>query len=361
MSAPIHEWVAAPLTEDVRRSLERLSRLDDAAHIAVMPDVHLAHDVCIGTVLASRRRLYPVAIGSDIGCGVSTVRVQGPRGSDLDETQRQQILAGLVHSAPIHRQPRPVPLPEHLPAEALSTPALRRAARHLGTVQLGTLGRGNHFLEIQVDDADQIWIMVHTGSRGIGRAIQEVREWEPVDAASPAGARYLADLDWAEAWAAESRRRLLAASVRVLHRTVGAQPVPESAVDCSHNHVRTIERDAQTWWVHRKGAISAADGEVGLIPGSMGTETFHVVGRGHPDSLQSSSHGAGRVLSRTEARNRIGSGDLRRQLHGVTYRDRPDLAEEAPSAYRDIGAVMRAQKPLTQVVRRVRPLIVHKR
>lgn len=361
MSVRRFEWLSEPLPVEVRASLARLARLDDAAHIAVMPDVHLAHDVCIGTVFASRKRLYPRAIGSDIGCGVATVHLEGVAASALDAPIRERILTEIARAAPILRHRDRMALPATLDPAALSRPALRRQARRDGAVQLGTVGRGNHFLELQTDDEDGLWLMAHTGSRGLGRAVQEAWDWAPVEADSEAGRAYLGDLEWAEAWAAANRRLLLEASVRVLASITGARPDPDSVVDCSHNHVRAMDLHEARVWVHRKGAISARAGEPGLIPGSMGTASFHVVGRGHPDSLASSSHGAGRVMSRVDARNRIAPQEVRRQLEGVTYRSRPDLAEEAPGAYRSITAVMRAQKTLTRIVRRVRPLVVHKR
>ncbi|MEO0604075.1 MAG: RtcB family protein [Myxococcota bacterium] len=357
MSAPIHRWVTEPVSADVERALQRLADLDDAVHVAVMPDVHLAPGACVGTVLATSRTLVPSAVGGDVGCGVATLRLAGPTADHLDAPA---VLAGLEARIPILRHAQP-PLWPDLDPEGLSAGPLRRLARRDGQVQVGTVGRGNHFVEVQTDDEDAVWVMAHSGSRAMGRGIQDHHGWEPIDAHGPEGQAYVADLAWAETYAAHNRQRLLIAAIRAIRDAhPDARPEPESYLDCAHNHVhreRQLDRDL---WVHRKGAISAGAGERGLVPGSMGTCSYHVEGRGHPLALGSSSHGAGRTLTRTQARAAIGRRELRRQLRSVVYRDRPDLGEEAPTAYRDIGAVMRAQRDLTRIVRRVRPLVVHK-
>jgi len=356
----IHRWTHAPIGADVEVALARLAALDDVAHIAVMPDVHLAHDVCIGTVVATRRWLLPQAIGGDVGCGVATMRVAGEAAAV--RAHGDHILSALASAVPIHRHRRRGSPPD---ADGLPAP-LARLARREGSVQLGTIGRGNHFLELQADDQGRLWIMVHTGSRAMGPAIQAHHRalarnegrFEVLDADTDAGRAYLRDLAWAERWATESRQRALAATAHVLHDVLGFLPEPDTLVDCHHNHVQRIDG----LWVHRKGAISARRGEQGLIPGSMGDPTFHVEGRGLADALWSSSHGAGRQMSRTEARQRISAADLRRRMQGVCFDDAraARLTEEAPGAYKDIGAVMRAQRDLTRVVRRVTPVLCHK-
>jgi tRNA-splicing ligase RtcB len=241
-------------------------------------------------------------------------------------------------------------------------------------VQLGSLGRGNHFVELQRDDHGRLWAMVHTGSRGIG---QRIRNWhEPADGSqtglrglvvdSEEGQAYLADLEWALAYADENRQRILATLTEVLADTIGAQPLPDTLIACRHNFVRRehheLDGEARDVWVHRKGAISASLGEPGIIPGSMGTASYLVEGRGEPRSLCSSSHGAGRALARGEAFRTISSKQLRRELRGVCFDERllDRLRDEAPGAYKDIGAVMRAQRELTCVVERLRPVLAFK-
>jgi tRNA-splicing ligase RtcB len=363
----IHRWVAEPPGPDVEAALARLDDLPDVVRIAVMPDVHLAHDVCIGTVVATRRWLLPAAIGGDVGCGVATLRTDGDAAAVRAHGER--ILQALAGAVPIHRHRAHQPLPDELHPDRLPAP-LARLARREGSVQVGTIGRGNHFLELQADEQGRLWIMVHTGSRAVGPAIQAHHRrtariehgFEVIDADSDAGRAYLRDLAWAEAWATWSRQRALAATAAVLDDVLGARPEPDTFVDCGHNHVRCSCHDEGELWVHRKGAISARPGEPGLIPGSMGDPTFHVEGRGLELALCSSSHGAGRAMSRTEARHRISAGELRRQLRTVCFDDARArrLTEEAPSAYKSITAVMRAQRPLTRVVRKLTPVLSHK-
>jgi tRNA-splicing ligase RtcB len=370
--APLHQWVAERPNAEVERALARLRHAQDVIAIAVMPDVHLASEVCVGVALATSSTLYPAAVGSDIGCGMAAI------GFDVEANaavaRGPQILAGLGAKLPVLRHPtRTCPeLPATLAEAPLSTPSLERAKLREGKVQLGSLGRGNHFVELQRDDHGQLWAMVHTGSRGIGQRIRNCHE--PADgsglrglaAASPEGQAYLADLDWALAYADENRRRILATLTEVLADTIDAQPLPDTLVECRHNFVRseTHELDGQlrSLWVHRKGAISASAGEPGIIPGSMGTASYLVEGRGEPRSLCSSSHGAGRALARGEAFRTISSKQLRRELRGVCFDERllDRLRDEAPGAYKDIGAVMRAQRELTCVVARLQPVLAFK-
>jgi tRNA-splicing ligase RtcB len=263
-------------------------------------------------------------------------------------------------------------LPPALAEAPLSGMALEREKPREAKVQLGSLGRGNHFVELQRDDHGRLWAMVHTGSRGIGQRIRNFHEpangsgLRGLAADSPEGQAYLSDLEWALAYADENRRRILATLTEVLDDTIGAHPLPDTLVECRHNFVRrerhAIDGEEKHVWVHRKGAISAQLGEPGIIPGSMGTASYLVEGRGEPRSLCSSSHGAGRALARGEAFKVISSKQLRRELRGVCFDERlvDRLRDEAPGAYKDIGAVMRAQRELTRVVERLRPLLAFK-
>jgi tRNA-splicing ligase RtcB len=238
-------------------------------------------------------------------------------------------------------------------------------------VQLGTLGRGNHFLEFQADEDDRLWLMIHSGSRAMGPAI---RDWlltfaaksatglRYLDSQSPAGQAYLADMAWARAYARCNRRAMLDATARLMHRLFQIAPLEGSVFDCDHNHVQRERHMAGEWWIHRKGAASAAAGQTGIIPGSMGTESYHVHGQGCAEALCSSSHGAGRSMSRTDAKRRVSDRDLSQQLRGIWYDPRIETAlrEEAPSAYKDIRRVMRAQRELTRITRRLRPILSYK-
>ncbi len=183
-----------------------------------------------------------------------------------------------------------------------------------------------------------------------------------LDAGTEAGQAYLADVAWAGLYARRNRESLLESALEVLEQTLSAEPDRASLIACDHNHVRREEHDGQPLWVHRKGAMHLPEGTTGILPGSMGTPTFHVEGRGNEASLCSSAHGAGRSLRRAEARKRIGVKKLLAELHGVWFDHRlaSDLCEEAPSAYKDVGAVLRAQRDLVRVVRRLSPVLVYK-
>jgi tRNA-splicing ligase RtcB len=215
--------------------------------------------------------------------------------------------------------------------------------------------------------------MLHTGSRAIGQAIRDhhlarAREADAhavlpaVDAATAAGAAYLADTELALAYARANRDAIVAAVADIVRDRFGVAALGESHVDCHHNFVRLETHGGERLWVHRKGACSAAEGEAGIIPGSMGSVSFHTSGRGHPDSLCSSSHGAGRAMSRDVARRAISDAAFRRQMDGVWFdhRQAARLRDEAPAAYKDIHAVMRAQRSLTRIVRTLRPLLSYK-
>jgi tRNA-splicing ligase RtcB len=361
--AIVRSWLAEPLSPDVRAALERLSHSDDVRRVAVMPDVHLSADVCVGTVVATGRTLYPNAVGGDIGCGVAAVALDG----------EATVLSGLYRAVPRARHGRKGGrrLPPALAARPLSAASLESSKRTEGALQVGTLGRGNHFVELQADDQGRLWLMLHSGSRGIGQAIRDHhlassragrRGLRFLEADHPAGRAYLEDVGWALEYAEANRRALLGAVLDVVERTLGLRPDESSYVSCNHNHVRRETHGGEELWVHRKGAMSAAAGEPGLLPGSMGTRSFHVEGRGCEEALSSSAHGAGRRLSRTDARRALSARDVARELRGVWYDHRlaAGLREEAPSAYKDVDSVLRAQPDLVRVVRRLRPVLSFK-
>ncbi len=366
MSAPMATWLIEPLPPDVADSLQRLRDEPDVVRVSVMPDVHLARDVCVGVAVATRSVIYPAAIGGDIGCGVAALRFAGP--ADAVPPRADVILRLLREVAPITKHRRPQPLPVGL--AALRGRGLTRALHRDGAVQLGTVGRGNHFLELQADADGALWAVVHTGSRALGPAIQRAHEASGtvrgrlvgIDADSDAGRSFLHDHDVAVAYAAASREQLLAAAAAVVQRVLGFDPVVASFVDNDHNHVRREDHGDGPVWVHRKGAIPAGEGQRGVIPGSMGTATYLVEGRGCPEALGSSSHGAGRCLSRAEARQRVSPAALRQQMGEVCFdvSRAEGLCEEAPAAYKDVERVMRAQRALTRAVGVHRPVLSHK-
>jgi tRNA-splicing ligase RtcB len=288
-----------------------------------------------------------------------------------NEKNAARILAGLYEFVPGNKHPKPQNLPARLAQLELSEPRLQKFASRDGRVQLGTLGRGNHFLEFQSDDNAQLWIMIHSGSRAIGQAIADYHRANSrvgdsglafLDSESDAGKRYLADVQWARTYAAQNRLTMLAAAKKLMQKLFGITSDERTLIHCDHNHVRQESHACKPLWIHRKGAQAAAFDEPGIIPGSMGTASFHTAGRGCESALLSSSHGAGRALSRTDARRKVTSKDFARQVGNLWYDHRiaSKLRDEAPAAYKDIRRVMKAQHNLTRIVRELRPLLSYK-
>ena len=374
--APVQGWLTGPLPADVRRSIERLARSAEVRQLAVMPDVHLSGEVCVGVALATAGLVYPAAVGGDIGCGMTAVRLDQPAAVlSSDPRIAPCLLDRLARAVPtLKAAPGNVPdrLDGPIAVENLSDAKLARVAAREGRWQLGSLGRGNHFLELQADEEGALWLMIHSGSRGMGQAITAFHLARAtarddgglltLDAESDAGRAYLADVAWARGWARANRARMTEATAGVCAAVLGASIDEATRLDCDHNHVALETHGGADVLIHRKGALPADDGLPGLIPGSMGSASFHTIGRGNDSALRSSSHGAGRVLGRGEAGSRIDARRLLREMHGVSFDTRRvnRLVDEAPSAYRDIRAVMRAQRELTAVCRELRPLLSHK-
>ena len=358
--APIEYFVSAPPSAEIQASLQAWRRAPDVQAMAVMPDVHLAHDVCIGTVIATGDALYPAAVGGDIGCGMIALRFDASADA-IDGVRADALLRAFGEAIPIIRRRITLPWPDEIDPHPPHTAVDRRMARH----QLGTIGRGNHFVEVQADEADALWVLIHTGSRGVGQAVRGHHVLEPrrpLMASSAAGQAYLADFAWARAYAQANRRAVLLSAATAMRQVLGARPDLDSLIECDHNHVQREAHAEGALWVHRKGALHAGEGVPGVIPGSMGTASFHTIGRGCAAGLCSSAHGAGRELSRTEARRRLSVDQFTRTMTGVWFdrgRSRA-LLSEAPDAYRNIGAVMRAQRDLVRIRRRLRPVLSYK-
>lgn len=372
--APVRQWLVEPPPREVRQSLDRLASTEDVRHVAVMPDVHLSREVCVGAVVATSRLLLPQAVGGDIGCGMAVIAWDAEADVLDDERAAALTLRALYRRVPANRHSAGR-IPEHLPDDLRATPlsavSLQKRAARDGRVQLGTLGRGNHFLEFQADDANRLWLLVHSGSRVLGQAITArhlalakttATGLAYLDAETSAGRDYLRDVEWALRYAAHNRRAMVRATVNLMAELFGLAAVEDSLFDVHHNHVRRERHFGEPLWVHRKGAQSARPGERGVVPGSMGTASFHVEGEGCEAALQSCSHGAGRQLSRSEARRKISPRQLGRQMETVWFDQRRAnaLCEEAPAAYKDVYAVMRAQRELVRKVRTLRPLLCYK-
>jgi len=371
--APVRTWLAAPMDRDVSEAIERLRHAPDVKQIAVMPDVHLAADVCIGVVVATSHLIYPQAVGSDIGCGMLAVAFNVEAARFEDPSIAGQVLAQIGRAIPTRRRNRraTVAPPADVEAITLSHASIEATRRKEGAIEFATLGSGNHFIELQADEDGRLWLMVHSGSRGIGQAIRDHHMagaesvgsgLRALDMRSDAGVAYLHDASWARRYADASRRAMAADVGNVLAATLGGGTCWETAIATDHNHASLEQHGGQDFWVHRKGAMPAWSGESGVLPGSMGSESFHVEGRGHADALCSSAHGAGRILSRTAARRKVTANELRRQMNGVwyDYRLSDKLRDEAPAAYKDIRAVLRAEHELVKVTRVLRPVLNYK-
>ena len=338
-----------------------------------MPDVHLASDVCIGVAVATTNLIYPQAVGGDIGCGMLAVRLDVDATCLTDPKTAGVILSEVGRAVPSRRRNRrmTIPLPDDLANETLTHPSLESCRRNEGVLEFATLGSGNHFIEIQADEENHVWLMVHSGSRALGQAIRDHHlaraqsagsRFRTLDARSSEGREYLHDASYARRFADASRRAMAVEIARVFARILQAQVCWETLVTTDHNHVSFEDHAGGALWVHRKGAMRAQLGESGVLPGSMGTLSFHVEGRGCQQALCSSAHGAGRALSRTAARAKVSERDLRRQMEGIWYDYRliDKLRDEAPSAYKDIRAVLRAQRELVKVTRTLRPILNYK-
>ena len=372
--APIFMWLASPLETPVARVIERLRQTDDVRHVAVMPDVHLAADVCVGVALATERLLYPAAVGGDIGCGMLAVAFDADAALLGDASRAGQLMRLLYAAVPSSRRhrSRATPYPAELAPERLSHGALQGLARDEGLLQLGTLGGGNHFVEFQADEADgRLWLMIHTGSRAMGqgvrghhcaRATPANTRLLALDAGQEAGRAYMNDLEWTRRYADANRRAIASAVCEVMRDHFGVRADQTTLATCDHNHVALEEHGGKSLFVHRKGAMPATEGMAGLLPGSMGTLSYHVMGRGHAAALKSSAHGAGRNLSRDAARRRYTVRDLASQMQGVWFDPRlaAQLREEAPKAYKDVRKVLRAEHELVTVTRTLRPVLTYK-
>jgi tRNA-splicing ligase RtcB len=368
--ASLRIWGAEPLPPAVAKSAERLRQSEDVRHVVLLPDVHLAKDVCVGAVIATRRLIYPAAVGGDIGCGMAAVAINAASDLIEDDGRAAWLLAELYRHVPSNRHRARQDLPPALEGMTPSDVTLEKQANRDGRVQLGTLGRGNHFLEFQADEERRLWALVHSGSRGMGQAITNhhtrgahtAAGLACLDAETDAGRAYLRDVAWARTYAAENRLAMLRAVESILHDGFSTSIDWTTLIHSDHDHVRREAHFGDEFWIHRKGAQPAAAGEAGIIPGSMGTSTFHVEGRGCAEALLSCSHGAGRQLSRSAARRAIGLRQFERQLRGIRYDHRRSLAlrEEAPAAYKNIESVLRAQKDLVKIVRRLQPVLSYK-
>lgn len=373
-AVPILAWARAVPAGAVKQLQHIAHQPYTVEHVAVMPDVHMAEGVAVGTVFATEHVIVPGALGGDLGCGVSAVRFEFPAAS-LGAAELTRLLAAFARVIPVGdavHWGRDVSLPPGLEAERLSTHRLQREWERLAPRHLGTLGGGNHFLELDRDAGGDLWLLLHTGSRGVGAAIAAhhlrvaqahgVGTLPGLRTDTPEGAACLADTELACRFARANREVLLQRGVDVLAEALGQEPEPGSKVDVHHNHVSAEAHFGRTLLVHRKGAVGLASGQRGLIPGSMGTASYLVAGKGEPRAFGSCSHGAGRVMTRKEARARIRPAALEHAMRRVVFDTGrvAALVEEAPAAYRDIAEVLEDEEDLVTPLLRLTPIAVLK-
>jgi tRNA-splicing ligase RtcB len=369
-----------------RQQLVNLSQLAIIHHhVAAMPDVHAGIGATVGTVIATRRAIIPAAVGVDIGCGMIAARTSLTAGN-LDERLLGRVFDQISRDVPVgreqHREARALweaaqPLERSLTRILRGHPQLaKRFPRTQNWVfQLGTLGGGNHFIEVCLDEADSVWLMLHSGSRGIGNAIGSYfielarRDMARLDAHLPdrdlayfeEGASHFSDyvtaVEWAQSYAVLNRQAMMDLVFASLRRHLSAITVTGTAINCHHNYVARERHYGDEVWVTRKGAIRARKGDFGIIPGSMGAKSFIVRGKGAADSFDSCAHGAGRRMSRTAAKKAFTRADLAQQTTGVVCRKDVQVIDEIPAAYKDIDEVMANQSDLVEVMHTLKQVL----
>ncbi|GIL37188.1 RtcB family protein [Phycicoccus sp. DTK01] len=373
---------ASLLEPSTLEQAERTSRLPFVfPHLALMPDAHLGLGATVGSVIPTERAVVPAAVGVDIGCGMIAVRTQLTRvdlvGRDLAPLRRSieravPLSAGAANRTVVATaQPRVAEL-EALAAEAGFDPDARAGRWRL---QLGSLGSGNHFIEVSLDEQDRVWAFLHSGSRGVGNKIAQHHiavarrlmekfwiELPDRDLAylvedTPEFWSYLRELRWAQHYALLNREEMMDRVLRQVAEFTGTDLVEHERVNCHHNFTQQEEHWGRTLWVTRKGAIEAREGQPGLVPGSMGTRSYVVEGLGDRMSLCSAPHGAGRAYSRSAARRRFTPEELRAAMAGIEYRDTDAFLDEIPAAYKDIDAVMADAADLVRVRHTLRQLV----
>jgi tRNA-splicing ligase RtcB (3'-phosphate/5'-hydroxy nucleic acid ligase) len=378
--------------EGARAQVEKVAQLPFVGpHVAVMPDVHQGIGATIGSVIATKGAIIPAAVGVDIGCGMVAARTD-LRAEDLPDSlraMRSAIEATVPHGRSDHGGRNDDGswrggLPDDIAAGWLGLAEAHAAivekhpkvkhARPAG--QLGTLGTGNHFVEVCLDEVGAVWVMLHSGSRGQGNAIgtyfielarQEMKRWfvnlpDRDLAYLPEGTEHFRDyveaVSWAQDYARVNRELMLSRTLAAVAESLGRPVVGTmEAVNCHHNYVAREVHFGQKVIVTRKGAVRAGLGEMGIIPGSMGARSFIVRGKGNPQSFHSCSHGAGRVMSRTEAKRRYTTADHVAATEGVECRKDAGVIDEIPMAYKDIDAVMAAQADLVEIVHTLRQVV----
>jgi tRNA-splicing ligase RtcB (3'-phosphate/5'-hydroxy nucleic acid ligase) len=349
-------------------------------HLALMPDAHLGKGATVGSVIPTLHAIMPAAVGVDIGCGMIAVRTQYSL-KDLPK-DRKKLREDIERAIPLsagHNNRKVLPTAEPRIAE------LKRRAAEAGfnpgqyvekwELQLGSLGSGNHFIEVCADESDAVWLFLHSGSRGIGnkiaqhhigvaqRVVTKSKIYLPdpdlayLDEGTPQFDRYIAELRWAQHFALLNREEMMDRVATQFGHWVGGRVQELERINCHHNFTQQETHYGKSVWVSRKGAIKAEPGDPGLIPGSMGTASYVVAGRGNPESLNSSPHGAGREYSRNAARKAFSLEELKKAMRGIEFRASEAFIDEIPAAYKPIDQVMQDAADLVSVRHKLRQLV----
>ncbi|WP_027506363.1 RtcB family protein [Rhodococcus sp. UNC23MFCrub1.1] len=352
-------------------------------HVALMPDAHPGMGSAVGTVIPTLRAVIPAAVGVDIGCGMIGVETTLTHSdiTDLDLAQLRQDVERVIPLSPGNYNGHL----DRFEFTAAKIAELEELAEKSGVdlshspkwrQQLGSLGGGNHFIELCLDERDRVWLFLHSGSRGVGNKIAKKhiaiaqkmcekwwiqlpdRDLAYLAQGTPEFDRYIADLTWAQRFAYLNRAEMMDRFLhQFVHRAGTDTSVESDRINCHHNYTRPEKHAGKDVWLTRKGAVHAAEGVRAIIPGSMGTRSYVVEGKGSASGLHSAPHGAGRRFSRTEARKRYTQDDLRERMVGIEYRDSAEFIDEIPDAYKSIDVVMEDARDLVTVLHELRQIM----
>lgn len=373
---------ASTADPDTRAQAERTAGMPFVfPHLALMPDAHPGMGATVGSVIPTLGAIIPAAVGVDIGCGMIAVRTQYTL-SDVDALDRSVLRKAIERAVPLSAGNYNTELTPSAEGRVAEMSAAADKARfspddYAGNwqLQLGTLGSGNHFIEVTVDETDGVWLFLHSGSRGIGNKIAqkhiavartECERWwialpDPDLAYLAEGtaefSQYIRELRWAQQFALLNREEMMDRVVTAFADWIGAPVTELERTNCHHNFTQREHHFGREVWVTRKGAIEAKAGQPGLIPGSMGTASYVVVGKGNPVSLNSSPHGAGRNFSRAAARRTFSHEQLRQAMVGIEWRDSAVYIDEIPAAYKDIDQVMADAADLVEIRHTLRQIV----
>jgi tRNA-splicing ligase RtcB len=351
-------------------------------HLALMPDAHLGKGATVGSVIPTLGAIIPAAVGVDIGCGM--IAVQTPYGlADLPSDRRAlrvaieqaiPLSAGVANRAITRRHTQQRVDELRADAEQAGFDPSERASRW--ELQLGTLGSGNHFIEVSLDEDDRVWLFLHSGSRGVGNKIAQRhiavaqrlcekwwidlpdRDLAYLVEGTPEFDAYIRELRWAQRYALLNRAEMMDRVITCFADWMGVDDVERlEEINCHHNYTTKERHFGKDVWLSRKGAIDASEGTMGLIPGSMGTRSYVVAGKGNPVALNSSPHGAGREYSRAKARKAFSQDDLRVAMGDIEYRDTAAFVDEIPAAYKDIDVIMQDAADLVEIRHTLRQIV----